>query len=274
MARKPNAAIGGSPMPLDRGKVFGTEGNISEASGTSIFDPVLCELIYRWFCPPRGQVLDPFAGGSVRGLVASRLGRYYVGLDLRPEQIAANKAQRHIADQKYVPEWRLGDALEIEHRCSDIPADLIFTCPPYGDLEVYSDDIRDLSRMDAEAFVTAYRMIIVGASRRLKMDRFAVFVVGAYRDAKGFYIDLPGITVRAFEDAGMRLYNEAILVTAAGSLPVRARKQFVSTRKLGKTHQNILAFIKGDPRRATEAIGDVQFGEAELFSDEPAVLSI
>lgn len=27
------------------------------ASGTSIFDPVLCEIAYRWFCPPGGTVL-------------------------------------------------------------------------------------------------------------------------------------------------------------------------------------------------------------------------
>ena len=49
------------------------------ASGTSIFDPVLCELAYRWYCPPGGVILDPFAGGSVRGIVASKLGRRYVG---------------------------------------------------------------------------------------------------------------------------------------------------------------------------------------------------
>jgi len=35
-------------------KVFGTEGNISAACGTSIFDPVLCEIIYKWFCPLGG----------------------------------------------------------------------------------------------------------------------------------------------------------------------------------------------------------------------------
>jgi hypothetical protein len=28
-------------------------------SGTSIFDPVVCEIAYRWFCPPNGTVLDP-----------------------------------------------------------------------------------------------------------------------------------------------------------------------------------------------------------------------
>ena len=52
--------------PYDGGESENTQ------SGTSIFDPVLCELAYRWFCPPGGTVLDPFAGGSVRGIVSSR----------------------------------------------------------------------------------------------------------------------------------------------------------------------------------------------------------
>ena len=43
-------------------------------SGTSVFDPVLCEIAYRWFMPAGGTVIDPFAGGSVRGIVASKLG--------------------------------------------------------------------------------------------------------------------------------------------------------------------------------------------------------
>jgi 1-aminocyclopropane-1-carboxylate deaminase/D-cysteine desulfhydrase-like pyridoxal-dependent ACC family enzyme len=62
--------------------------------GTSVFDPVLCELAYRWFSPPGGRVLDPFAGGSVRGIVAACLGREYVGIELREEQVRANEAQR------------------------------------------------------------------------------------------------------------------------------------------------------------------------------------
>jgi hypothetical protein len=61
--------------------------------GTSIFDPVLCEVVYRWFCPPGGSVLDPFAGGSVRGIVAARLGLSYTGIDLSERQLAANVEQ-------------------------------------------------------------------------------------------------------------------------------------------------------------------------------------
>ena len=41
---------------------------------TSVFDPALCEVIYRWFCPEGGAILHPFPGGSVRGIVDNYLG--------------------------------------------------------------------------------------------------------------------------------------------------------------------------------------------------------
>ena len=37
-------------------------------TNVSVFDPTLCEVMYEWFSPKGGSVLDPFAGGSVRGL--------------------------------------------------------------------------------------------------------------------------------------------------------------------------------------------------------------
>jgi hypothetical protein len=66
-------------------------------------------------------------------------------------------------------------------------------------------------------------------------------------------------TINAFEDAGLAFYNDAVLVTMAGSAPLRARRQFEAGRKLVKTHQNVLVFVKGDPVKATEAVGEVQF---------------
>jgi len=230
------------------------------STGTSIFDPVVCEIAYRWFCPPAGIVLDPFAGGSVRGIVASRLGRRYLGIELRAEQVAANVAQLHLAGEP-PPEWRCGDAREILKLAGDIQCDFLFSCPPYWNLERYSDDPADLSNMAFHDFVAAYRAIIAGAIARLREDRFAAWVIGDVRDEQGCYLNLPGRTVDAFEAAGARLYNEAILVTAVGSLPIRAGKQFAASRKLGRTHQSVLIFVKGDPRRATEACGSVEFGQ-------------
>jgi hypothetical protein len=63
------------------------------APNSSIFDPVLAELAYRWWCPLGGTILDPFAGGSVRGIVAAKVGRQYVGGELRSEQVEANIKQ-------------------------------------------------------------------------------------------------------------------------------------------------------------------------------------
>ena len=64
---------------------------LNTLNGTSVFDPVLCEIAYRWFSPKGGVILDPFAGGSVRGIVAALLNRQYIGCDLRQEQVTANQ---------------------------------------------------------------------------------------------------------------------------------------------------------------------------------------
>jgi len=211
--------------------------------GGSIFDPVLCELAYRWFSPEGGIILDPFAGGSVRGIVASHCGRQYVGMDLREEQVQANRSQANVA-QDPQPVWHCGDSRTIDHVCKDIKADMVFSCPPYADLEVYSEDPNDLSTLKYPEFKAAYFEIILKACSLLKPNTFACFVVGDVRDKKGNYYNFVGDTVEAFRAAGLHYYNEAILVTAVGSLPIRAGRQFAASRKLGKTHQNVLVFKK------------------------------
>lgn len=236
-------------------------------AGISIFDPVLCELVYRWFSGPGATVLDPFAGGSVRGVVAGLLGRPYVGVELRGVQVEANRAQASDivapavvdGDPAPVPVWHVGDSLATVPTL-DVDADLIFSCPPYADLEVYSDDPADLSNMPYADFLTAYRGIIAAACDRLRPDRFAVWTVGEVRESRGHgaYRGLVADTIHAFESAGLDYYGEAILATPAGSLPMRAGKQFDVSRKLGKTHQNVLVFVKGDARAATDACGLVE----------------
>ena len=502
---------------------------------TSLFDPVLCELVYRWFCPPGGQVLDPFAGGSVRGVVASKLGRRYTGVDVRPEQVAANRLQgerlcgglsfvpdvpedhmpdltpvethgdiwlkredhyvfggvrgakvrtcmllverareqgvgvitagsrqspqvnfvaqiaaalgvkcrahvpsgdltpellaargagceliqhqagyntvivararedalqsgwveipygmeapeaveftkpqvanipdgverivnsvgsgmtlagilwglveagrdipvvgvcvghpplerldRHappgwrdmvtIVDhpsdyhdeaavtvfrgvqldpwyeakciptlqpgdllwvsairpsvvfaESPLPQWVEGDAAEVGELCQGLEADLWFSCPPYGDLEVYSDDPRDLSTMDYSTFIESFRQIVDTSTKLLKDDRFAVVVVGDFRGPDGNYRNFVSDTISAFQDAGLTLYNEAILVTNLASLILRVGKQFDVSRKMGKSHQNVLVFLKGDARAATRACGPVQAGDLTAEATE------
>lgn len=239
-------------------------------SGTSIFDPVLCELAYRWFCPKGGSVLDPFAGGSVRGVVASHVGLKYHGVELRQEQVDANQQQLEICKAPH-PVWLQGDS---QLALNDLPAevfDLLFSCPPYFDLEVYSENPGDISNMKWDAFLEAYYRIIGSAAVRLKNNRFAVWVIGEVRDKQsGIYRNFVGETIRAFKAAGLEFYNEAVLVTPVGTLPIRAGRMFAGSRVLGKTHQNVLVFVKGDRKAAAEACGEVSIEEISASLGEQA----
>lgn len=258
-----NAPAGGSPdmVARERGE-----------SGTSIFDPVLCELAYIWFSPEGGTVLDPFAGGSVRGIVASKLKRQYIGHELRQEQVDANRAQASeiCVDELMPPAWICGDSRTIDSTCKDVQADMIFSCPPYADLEVYSDNPKDLSTLGYEEFKSAYFEIIKKSCALLKNNSFACFVVGEVRDKKGNYYDFVGDTIKAFKEAGLHYYNEAILVTPCGSVALRAGKTFSTSRKLGKTHQNILVFVKGNGKKAAQACGEVEVDLGLLESEAVA----
>lgn len=59
-------------------------------NSTSMFDPVLCEIMYKWYCPKGGKIIDCFAGGAVRGLMAYKFGYNYTGIDLSRKQIEEN----------------------------------------------------------------------------------------------------------------------------------------------------------------------------------------
>ncbi|EPI31622.1 ParB-like protein [Enterococcus faecalis VC1B-1] len=230
--------------------------------GTSIFDPVLCELGYRWFTPKtESNIFDPFAGGSVRGIVAKVLGHNYTGIDLRAEQVSANYANAREIGLSDI-NWICDDSLNIDHHIEDESQDLLFTCPPYADLEVYSDDERDISNMSYEDFAEVYSEILKRSAKKLKDNRFAVVTISDVRDKKGFYQDLTGLTKRAFSKEGLYFYNDMILLNTAGSAALRAR-QSMNNRKVVRIHQNVLVFYKGNPQKISK-----HFEALETLDDE------
>ena len=252
-------------------------------AGTSVFDPVLCELMYRWYNVKGGKILDPFAGGSVRGVMAGQFMMEYHGNDLSERQVTENRIQASEAFpedwQGPLPRWTIGDSQHIDtileaDGFGDMEFDLVFSCPPYADLEVYSKDPADLSNMPYDKFLSIYREVIRKACAKLKENRFAVFVVGEVRGKDGEYYDFVGDTVQAFKDAGLKYYNELILLNQIGSTSMRVRGQFSERRKNGKHHQNILVFAKGQPDEVNDKYENIclkksieQFNEQRTISD-------
>jgi len=232
--------------------------------GASTFDPVLCEICYKWFCPAGGSIIDPFAGGSVRGIVAGVLGFDYIGIDLRNDQVEENRNQWSKVSKTGMSGsaigWISGDSNKVLDEIQE-NYDFIFSCPPYHDLEQYSDDPADLSNMDYGSFKTVYRSIIQKTIARLKENRFACFVVGDIRDENGFYRNFVSETIESFNESGALLYNEIILINVAGSLPIRVGRQFEGGRKVGKMHQNVLVFYKGDHRKIKDEFPKINMVE-------------
>lgn len=231
---------------------------IIEDVGTSIFDPVLCEVLYQWYSPSGGLILDPFAGGSVRGIVACMMGRRYWGCELRLDQVNSNRDQASSIiptslDKDLI--WKVGDSsVELDKAPR---GDFLFSCPPYGSLEKYSDDPRDLSNMDYDGFLEVYEKIIMKSTKKLRNHSFASFVVGDFRDRFGYYHNFVSDTIGLFLKYGLRLYNRAILLNVMGSVQIRVSGQFSKNRKLGRVHQDVLIFVKGDWKKAVRKLGDI-----------------
>jgi hypothetical protein len=168
-----------------------------------------------------------------------------------------------------VPGWIVGESSEQLQRMPEEAFDMIIGCPPYYDLEVYSDDPRDLSRLGHREFEAAMVENIRHAAARLRPNSYAAFIVGAVRDKRGHLMDMRSLMVRAGQEAGLWLENDAMLITAVGSARLRAARAFTATRALCRTHQDVLIFLKGDRREAA-----ARMSEAETLASLDALADV
>lgn len=242
-----------APAMINTGRHGTTSGGVSR------FDPHLAEVLLAWYCPPGGTVLDPFAGGPVRGLVAGHSGRPYTGIDLLPDQVTANRARARAWQERGIlralPQWHDGAAQDVLPTLTAGAADYVLTCPPYHNRERYSHDPRDLSAMRWPAFADTYRAILGATVRALAQDRFASIVVSDVRDHRGHLRGLPALTTAAMQDAGTHLVNEQVLVEPGGLRAKTMRPPWTAARTTTRTHQLVLTYVKGDRRTAARMAG-------------------
>jgi DNA modification methylase len=212
---------------------------------TSVLDPVMSEIILSWFSCDNHIVFDPFAGDAVFGFVSAYKGRKFRGIELRREQVEFNQT---LIDELNTDAIYYCDSSEnMDNYIKDESVDFIFSCPPYADLEIYSDLPNDLSNMEYDDFFKTISKILTNTYRKLKENRFAVIVIGEVRHkTTGEYLGLVPNIINIMRDAGYKYYNEIILQTPIGNLHMRAGRYMNANRKIGKMHQNILVFYKGD----------------------------
>lgn len=233
------------------------------SAGVSLFDPVLAEIICKWFTPHKGAtIFDCFAGDTQKGLVFGTCGYTFKGVELRQEQVDINNEV--IADRGLPISYVCDDGQNVANHFDPESQDFFFSCPPYFDLERYSDLPNDASNQGTyEEFIGIISNAFKAAYACLKPNRFAVVVLGDVRSkSNGVYYDFGGDVKRIFRECGAHLYNEIILIETAASVALRAKK-YMESRKVAKMHQLVLVFFKGDPNTIRSEFPPIELNEEE-----------
>jgi len=216
-------------------------------SNASVLDPVVCEIIARFFMPDDGgSIYNPFGGGVQFGFVAGACGYEYLASEIRQNQVDANNAIcSHYGESV---RWVVADSASC---CPDGEYDLIFTCPPYYKVEKYVDydglppagEINSCATYDEfrEALFSGYEI----AASRLKDNRFFVVMVGDSRDKTGAYHCAEAETELFLKNQGLSIYNRIVYLEAEFTRLAHA-KRTLNTRKFPKREQKIIVAYKGN----------------------------
>ena len=205
----------------------------------SVFNPQLAQMILAAYAPINGKIYDPFGGGGTRGYIATKMGYDYTGVEIREEEY-----NRVLAQMK---EWNLNFkfilADSVKYRPNE-SFDFIYTCPPYYDLEVYSDMEEDLSNAPSYMeYLNMLQKVLKNCYDVLKKDSFAVFVVGNFRNKKGELEHLNGDLITKAKEVGFKLWDELIWMGASNVALTRCGK-FEKNRKSVRMHEYIIILKK------------------------------
>lgn len=205
----------------------------------SVFNPQLAQMILSAYATKKCSVYDPFAGGGTRGYIATKMGFKYTGVELRKEECDRVNEQ--------MKKWGIYFELVNEDSTEYIPDkmfDFCFTCPPYYDLEVYSDLPNDLSNAKTyQYYLIMLKKVVSNCYKILKDNTFCVFVVGNFRNEKGELQHLNGDIVRLAKEVGFKLWDEIIFEGASNVALTRSGK-FEKNRKSVRMHEYIIVLKK------------------------------
>ncbi len=206
----------------------------------SVFPAPLVEWILLRYAPSGCRILDAFAGGPPRAVVASIMGYAYVGFEIRQEQIDENTAtlgELHLSGSSYI----LGDGCELGKDAGLF--DMALTCPPYWNLETYSDLPNDLSNLRTyQQFDDSMLNCAKAHRKHMKPGAFVCIVVGPFRDKKtSELIDFPAHTVINFQEAGFIFWQQIVLSKNFASAAKRSTNAWQG-HKLVPVHEFLQVF--------------------------------
>jgi hypothetical protein len=212
----------------------------------SVLDPVACEVILRFCMPTQGKrVYNPFGGGVQFGFVSGKSGYEYVSSEIRQNQCDSNNTI--CQDFKNV-KWIKSDSSSY---APEGMFDLVFTCPPYYQVEEYLDYEGKSPEGELNALPTYedFRDTLFKGYKKaiehLNENCFFVVMCGDSRDKNGAYYGVEAEHELFFKQQGFHIYNRIVYLECEFTRLAQAKKT-LDYRKFPKREQKILMFYKGD----------------------------
>lgn len=190
-------------------------------------DPVLAEIMVRWFCPNNGKVFDCFEEDAVFNFVSKKLGNEVTNI---------------------VPEGKKISEIALKNNSQD----MFFTCLSFDENE---EDCFFIYNDIKKAFSSAINC--------LKEDRFAIVVASNTRNGEGVYNDICWHITKVMEWLGLCFYNDIVLLNSVGIMATRAWRFFNSNRKVWRCHQQVLVYYKGNLKNIKSNFEPLDFSNLE-----------
>ena len=206
----------------------------------SEFHAGIAENIVRFWSMTGAKIVDPFAGRATRAVIANKLGRDYYGYEITPK--THRRVTEHFEKLGINPTVYLGDGTTLTETPDNF-ADLIYTCPPYYNIEEYESVNGQLSDCDTyDSFMGFIDRCAENCFRVSKDGAFCVWVVADFRQG-GKLIDFHGDTIQSFKKAGFN-YHEIIIMENISPFATLTTFQAACKRYAPKVHEYILVFRK------------------------------
>lgn len=235
---------------LDNQKLRKDNYENASSSSMSEFNPDLCKFIIEYWSKPNDIILDPFHGWGTRACISKQLNRNYIGFDISQK---TNKDVKELILKQVVSSmWfdvkdnvfidlRCGDGLKLEG-INDNSVDLIFTCPPYFNIEKYESCAGQLS--DIEEYSEFLKKLGEGIKvgyNKLKPNKFCIYVVGDWRKNDELVLFNQDV-VKLHKEAGFKVHD--LLIHKLNSASVIGCGKWEEKGFVTKSHEYVLVFKK------------------------------
>jgi len=186
------------PSKNELEKVFGMSSqNVrGKSGGLSTFPPGLARFIVDYYSEKGETILDPCAGHNSRMQVTYEMGRNYIGYDVSKEFMKFNREVESIITGKsdqalmFTPKETITLREQTSEKLveNDSSIDMIYTSPPYWDIEYYGEEPEQLGfgRTYTE-FMSGIQKILDECHRVLKPERYCIFNINDFRKNGVYY---------------------------------------------------------------------------------------